>query len=150
MRENPTEVIAGGAVLAFALAFLFYMTQATGLTTRSDGYELVANFRSAEGISVGTDVRMAGVKVGTVTSLDLNLDTYRADMTISVRDGVLVPDDSSLAVASEGLLGGSFMEIVPGGSFDYFAEGAMFEDTQGAVSLITLLLRYVGGSGDPP
>ena len=145
MRESPAEVITGGAVLLLAAGFLAYMVQVSGAVERSAGYELVANFRSAEGISVGTDVRLAGVKVGSVTALDLNPETFRADLVITLRDGIVVPADSSLAVASEGLLGGSYMEIVPGGSFENLEPGGMFTDTQGAVSLLTLLLRYVGG-----
>ncbi|KAA9005642.1 outer membrane lipid asymmetry maintenance protein MlaD [Histidinibacterium aquaticum] len=145
MRENPLELAAGGAVLAFAVGFLVFMTQSTGVTARTDGYSLNGNFRSAEGINVGTDVKLAGVKVGSVTGMGLNDETYRAEVTITLRDGLLVPNDSSLAVSSEGLLGGNFMEIVPGGSFDYFQPGDTFMDTQGSVSLINLLLRYVGG-----
>ena len=148
MRENPIEVIVGAAVLLFAGGFLVYMLQVSGAGGRTDGYDLTANFSSAEGIAVGTDVRMAGVKVGSVTGLDLNSQTFRADMTITVKDGLEVPADSSLAVSSEGLLGGSFMEIIPGGSFDNLEPGALFQDTQGAVSLITLLLRYVGGGDE--
>ena len=147
MRENPLEVIVGAAVLLFAGAFLAYMLQVSGAGARTNGYDLTANFSSAEGISVGTDVRMAGVKVGTVTGLDLNPQTFRADMTITVMDDLQVPADSSLSVSSEGLLGGSFIEIIPGGALDNLAPGALFQDTQSAVSLITLLLRYVGGGG---
>ena len=88
---------------------------------------------------------MAGVSVGTVSGLDLNLETYRADATFSIDEGVAIPDDSSAVVASEGLLGGTFVELVPGGSFEMYTEGAVIQDTQGAVSLIQLLLKFVGG-----
>jgi len=148
MRENPTEVAAGGLVLAFAAGFLIYVTQVTGWTGGAQGYELSGSFPSVEGIDIGTDVRMAGVQVGTVTGMALNQETFRADLTVRVEDGVLVPEDSLLAVASEGLLGGNFMEIVPGGSYDYLSPGGSFTDTQGHVSLITLLLRYVGGGDE--
>lgn len=148
MRENPIEVIAGGVVLLCAAGALVYGLQATGASARGEGYPLTANFSSAEGITVGSDVRLAGIKVGRVDSLSLNPDTYRAEMVIAVQDGVLVPDDSSLAVSSEGLLGGNFMEIVPGGSFEYFEPGEAFTDVQSSVSLLTLLLRYVGGGNE--
>ncbi|QQA44046.1 outer membrane lipid asymmetry maintenance protein MlaD [Pelagovum pacificum] len=149
MRENTTEVVTGGVVLVLAVAFLFYMLQVAGVSGRTGGgYPLVATFSSAEGVSVGSDVRLAGVKVGTVTGLELNPETYLADMEIQVVNGIEVPDDSSLAVSSEGLLGGNFMEIIPGGSFEFFEPGGQFLDTQSSVSLITLLLRYVGGSGE--
>jgi len=148
MAENTTEVIVGGAVLALALGFVIYAAQATGLATGNQGYDLTASFRSADGISVGTDVRLAGVKVGSVTGLDLNADTYRADTVITLRNGILVPDDSAILVSSEGLLGGNFIEISPGGSPFYFDPGAEIEDTQGAVSLISLLLKFVAGDGE--
>ena len=143
MSENTAEVLTGGAVLAVALGFLVYTGQTTGFSARTDGYPLMASFRSADGVSVGTDVRLAGVKVGIVSDMELNPDTYRADTTITVLDGVLVPDDSTLQISSEGLLGGNYLEIVPGGSFDYLPEGGQIYDTQGAVSLITLLAKFV-------
>ena len=97
---------------------------------------------------MGTDVRLAGVPVGTVTALTLNPETYRAEVVVSVDPAIQVPDDSALAVASEGLLGGSFMEIVPGGSFDFLAEGAEFQSTQGSVSVVQLLTRFVSGGDE--
>ncbi|MCF2870280.1 outer membrane lipid asymmetry maintenance protein MlaD [Octadecabacter sp. G9-8] len=145
MRENTTEVVVGAAVLAAALGFLWYIASATGLSGGTAGLNLTANFRSAEGVTVGTDIRMAGVSVGTVSGLDLNLETYRADVTFAIDEGIAIPDDSAAVVASEGLLGGTFVELVPGGSFEMFADGALVQDTQGAVSLIQLLLKFVGG-----
>lgn len=145
MRENSTEVVVGGLVLAAAIGFLWYIATATGFGGGSTGIALNANFRSAEGVSVGTDIRLAGVSVGTVSGLELNLETYRAQATFTINDGVAIPDDSAAVVASEGLLGGTFVELVPGGSFEMFADGGLIEDTQGAVSLIQLLMKFVGG-----
>lgn len=149
MSHNKTEVLVGGAVLAAAIGFSVYAAQSTGFSSGGAGYDLHASFRSLEGVSVGTDVRLAGVKIGTVTGMELNTETYRADTTLSVRNEIEIPDDSSIVVASEGLLGGNFVEIVPGGSLFYFAPGDEILDTQGAVSLISLLLKFVsGGDGE--
>ncbi len=148
MAENLSEVIAGGAVLAAAIGFLAYAGQSTGFTAESSSYPLTASFRSVDGVTVGTHVRLAGVKVGTVTALSLNPQTYFADATISVRKDVLLPDDSTILVSSEGLLGGSFIELQPGGSLDNLSPGDEIEDTQGAVSVISLLMKFVGGSSD--
>lgn len=147
MSHNPTEVLVGGAVLAAAVAFAIYAGQATGLSGGGDGYPLHASFRSLEGVTVGTDVRLAGVKIGTVTEVELNPQTYRADTTFTVSEGIEIPDDSAIVVSSEGLLGGNFVEVMPGGSPFYFAPGDEIEDTQGAVSLISLLLKFVAGDG---
>ncbi|WP_170516969.1 outer membrane lipid asymmetry maintenance protein MlaD [Ruegeria atlantica] len=144
---NVTEVLVGGAVLACAVAFGVYASQSTGLSQGGEGYQLGASFRSLEGVGVGTDVRLAGVKIGTVTGVTLNADTYRADTTFTIRDGILVPDDSAIVISSEGLLGGNFVEVMPGGSPFYFEPGDQVEDTQGAVSLISLLVKFVAGDG---
>ncbi len=94
-------------------------------------------------------MRLAGVKVGTVTALSLNPATYFADARIEVQKEVQLPDDSTILISSEGLLGGSFVELQPGGSPDILAPGAEIEDTQGAVSVVTLLMKFAGGgSGD--
>ena len=148
MTHNTTEVLVGGAVLAAAIAFAVYAGQTTGLSGGGQGYQLAASFRSLEGVTVGTDVRLAGVKIGTVTDVELNPETYRADTMFSVSEGIEIPDDSAVVVSSEGLLGGNFVEIMPGGSMFYFDPGDEVEDTQGAVSLISLLLKFVSGSGD--
>lgn len=146
--HNTTEILVGGAVLAAAIAFGVYATQSTGFGGSSGDYELSASFRSLEGIAVGSDVRLAGVKIGTVTGVNLNPETYRADTQISVLDGIEIPDDSAIIISSEGLLGGNFVEIMPGGSPFYFSPGDEIEDTQGAVSLISLLVRFVAGGDD--
>ena len=148
MSQNITEVLVGGVVLAAAVGFAVFAGQAAGLSTGGDDYQLNASFRSIEGVGVGTDVRLAGVKIGTVTDVSLNPQTFRADTFFSVLQSVEIPDDSAVVVSSEGLLGGNFVEIMPGGSPFNFEPGDEIEDTQGAVSLITLLLKFVSGSGD--
>lgn len=148
MRENLTEVLTGTLVLLIAAGFLVFAAQRTGGGAAGADYQLTASFRSVEGIGVGTDVRLAGVKVGTVTGLTLNPSTFRADATITIADSIQVPDDSSLVIASEGLLGGSFVEIEPGGSPFNYEAGDQITDTQGSVSLITLLMKFVGGGSE--
>lgn len=148
MSHNTTEVLVGGVVLAAAIGFAIYAGQAAGLSQGAADYQLNASFRSLEGVGVGTDVRLAGVKIGTVTDVELNPQTYRADTRFSVEQGIDIPDDSAIIVSSEGLLGGNFVEIMPGGSPFAFEPGDEIEDTQGAVSLISLLLKFVSGSGE--
>ncbi len=144
MAANMREIIAGGIVIIAALAFAIYARQSTGLAVAGgNSYELRASFRSLNGISVGTDVRLAGVKIGAVTKIRLNSETYRADTTFSIGEGLKIPDDSAVVVASEGLLGGNFIEIIPGGSLFYLEPGDEIMDTQGAVSLISLLMKFV-------
>lgn len=145
MSENTTEVLVGGAVLAVAIGFLVYAGQATGLSGGQSEYPLAASFRSADGVEIGTDVRMAGVKVGRVTGIELDPATYRASTVFTVQEGIEVPDDSAVSVSSEGLLGGNYVEILPGGSPFYFEPGDEIEFTQGSVSLVSLLMKFVAG-----
>ena len=147
MASNITETAIGGVVLAAAAAFLFYASSIVGVGGPNDSYFLTASFRSAEGITVGTDVRLAGVKIGTVTGLKLNPETYRADVQFTIDKSVAVPDDSGVSVSSEGLLGGNFIEIIPGASAFNLDDGGEIEDTQGSVSLLTLLMKFVAGDG---
>ena len=149
MKEQWFEAGVGALVLALAIGFGLYATQLSGLWTQSDSsYDLTASFRSLEGVGVGTDVRLAGVKVGSVSNVILNAETYRADTIVRINGDTQIPDDSAIVISSEGLLGGNFVEIVPGGSPFYFAAGDEITDTQGAVSLISLLLKFVSGGDE--
>jgi phospholipid/cholesterol/gamma-HCH transport system substrate-binding protein len=149
MAENTTEVLAGAAVLAVAIGFLVYAGQSTGFGGNRDSYPLVASFRSVDGISVGTDVRLAGVKVGSITALDLNPQTFFADAEVQIAKGIALPTDSAILISSEGLLGGNYVELIPGGAEEVLVPGDEIEDTQGSVSLVSLLMKFVGSmAGD--
>ena len=149
MSENRAEILAGAAVLAAAIGFLVYATGGQGLSAQAGTYPLKASFRSVDGITPGSDVRLAGVKVGSITSLTLNPETFFADATVAIDTKIQLPTDTAILISSEGLLGGNFVELVPGGMPDVLAPGDEIEDTQGSVSLISLLMKFVssGGSG---
>ncbi|MCH2066304.1 outer membrane lipid asymmetry maintenance protein MlaD [Shimia sp.] len=148
MSAVRTETFVGAAVVALAAGFMLYSAQFASVGQSGGGYGLNASFRSIEGVSVGTDVRLAGVKIGTVTDIQLDPQTFRALTTFSVLDGIALPDDSAVVISSEGLLGGNFVEILPGGSPFNFEAGDEIEDTQSSVSLISLLLKFVSGGDD--
>lgn len=146
MSEKNLEIITGTIVLIVAAGFLVFIIKVGGFSADNENYNLNTSFRSAEGIDTGTEVRMAGVKIGTVKSLSLNAETLQADVKLKIEKSILIPNDSSAVISSEGLLGGSFLEIVPGGSFDNYAAGEIIEDTQSSISLINLLLKMFGAS----
>jgi len=147
MKENVAEACIGGLVVLVAAAFLVFMGQSSGFSGNSGQYDLVAKFRSAEGVVVGSDVRMAGVKIGSVTDISLDPQTYLATTKFTVADNVKVPDDSEAGIATEGLLGGAFVELSPGGSEFMLASGDEVLNTQSAVSLLQLLMQFASGSG---
>lgn len=151
MRRNVIETIMGGAVLIVAAAFLVFVFTSTGLTT-GGGYTVQARFDNAAGLSPGTDVRMSGVKVGTVVSQRLNSETYFAEVTLSIDDHVRLPRDTSARILPDGLLGGNYVTLEPGGEDDMIEAGGSIQYTQGAVNLVDLVSRYMfsGNQGGQP
>ncbi|MBU3029336.1 outer membrane lipid asymmetry maintenance protein MlaD [Paracoccus marinaquae] len=139
--EHRAELIAGGMVLAVAAGFLIWATG--GDLPGRGGYELTASFPDVDGVEIGTEVRLAGVKVGRVTGVGLNPQTYMADATLSIPDDVVLPADSAAIIQSDGLLGGAYIQIQPGGSLENLAPGDEIEEVQGAVSLIQLMMKFV-------
>ncbi|AQS47682.1 MULTISPECIES: outer membrane lipid asymmetry maintenance protein MlaD [Thioclava] len=149
MSENRTEIITGAIVLVVALGFLLWAGRGMGIGADGGSYPLHASFRSIGGVVPGTDVRLAGVKVGTVTDVALNPKTFFADTTISVKKGVALPEDTVIAVTQDGLLGANYIELIPGGAIDDLKPGDEILDTQSAVSMLNLMLKFAGGgSGD--
>lgn len=147
MQNGFVETLIGAAVVVVAVVFFYYGWNKTGSGAVS-GYEVGAKFDRVDGITVGTDVRMSGIKIGTVTGQELDPKTYRAFLHMSIKNDVKLPEDSSVKVASEGFLGGAFLSISPGGSDAFMKPGAEFETTQGSIDLVGLLMQsmFSGGS----
>jgi phospholipid/cholesterol/gamma-HCH transport system substrate-binding protein len=137
---NMTETLVGAAVLAVAAGFLVYAANVSAKSSSfSGGYSVSAEFENATGVAVGTDVRLAGIKVGTVTGQSLNPENYQARIDMMLDSKVSLADDTSAKISSEGLLGGSFIAIEPGGSETKLASGGVIINTQSAVDLWTLI-----------
>jgi phospholipid/cholesterol/gamma-HCH transport system substrate-binding protein len=141
-RRSIAEVLTGAVVLLVAAGFLAYAVAHSGRSS-SSGYPLYARFDHIDGLSVGADVRMAGVKVGSVTDTKLDPKTYLAVVTLTVRDDIKVPKDSSAEITSESLLGGKFLALVPGGDEAMLTAGQAITITQGSVSLEQLLGKFI-------
>lgn len=142
-RRNLAEVVTGAVVLVVAAGFLAYAVVHSGQVSVGKGYPLYARFNSISGLSVGSDVRLSGVKIGTVDSASIDPKTYLAVVRMTIRDGVELPTDSSVEVASESLLGGEYLSVQPGGSDTMLKPDQMITITQGAVSLQDLLGRFI-------
>ncbi len=134
------ETIVGAAVIALALGFFFYASKTAGVgATSAGGYKVIAEFDNAEGINVGTDVRLAGIKIGTVTGQNLNPENFMARLELTLDPKVSLSDDTAAKVTSEGLLGAKFIAMEPGGSETKLAEGSVMTLTQGAVDIWSLI-----------
>lgn len=147
MANSAAETIVGAVVLAVAGGFFVYAAQQADVNV-GGAYELSAKFRKAEGVNVGADVRISGVKVGTITGMRLDPESYQAEITMAIRDDIAVPEDSAAVIASEGLLGGSHVSIQPGGAEFMLEEGDEFGFTQGSVNLLDLVGRFISGSNE--
>ena len=148
MQNNTVETLIGAIVVAVAAGFLFFAYTSTGAGSVS-GYSIAARFSSADGISSGTDVRLHGIKIGTVSDLTLDPKTFMAIARLSVRNDVQIPDDSAVKITSSGLLGSSYVAIQPGGSDKNVKPGGELTNTQGSVDLMGLIGRAVMGGGSP-
>jgi phospholipid/cholesterol/gamma-HCH transport system substrate-binding protein len=146
-QRNITELVAGAVVLLVAAGFLGYAVAHTGRGHIS-GYTLNARFQRIDGLGIGADVRLAGVKVGTVNSASIDPKTYQAVVSFSVEPQLKLPRDSSAEITSDGLLGGKFLSLAPGGDEKMLADGGTVTITQSAISLEQLLGKFIFNVSD--
>jgi phospholipid/cholesterol/gamma-HCH transport system substrate-binding protein len=138
------EVAAGAVVLAVAALFLVFAVTNSGRGGISGpATTLTARFDRIDGLAPGADVRIAGVKVGSVVDQRIDPQTFLAVLTLRIDGNLRIPTDSSAEIASEGLLGGRFVSIVPGGAEGIIENGGTITITQSAISLESLLGRFI-------
>lgn len=148
MTEHLVETLVGAVVVAVAIIFLTFAYGQTEQTS-GDSYTLSAKVMNASGISVGTDVRIAGIKVGTVIATELDETSYRAVLYFTVETGIELPEDSSMKVAIEGILGGNFIALSPGGDYEnLLADGGEIIHAQGSIDIVGLIQRFAFSGGD--
>jgi len=151
-QNNIAETLIGAGVVAVALVFAALAYYRTGSGSLS-GYEINAKLPKADGLAVGTDVRLAGIKVGTVSDLTLDPKTYLVTVHMNIRDDIKLPVDSSVLVTQAGFLGGQYLSITPGGDDKMMVAGSYFENAQGSIDVMGLVGRFATGgstSNQPP
>ena len=141
-RHGVAEVATGACVLLVAGGFLAYAVAHSGRATGS-GYTLHAQFDHIDGLSTGADVRMAGVKVGTVTAERIDPKTFLAEVSLTVQDDLRLPKDTAAVITSESLLGGKYISLSPGGDDTDLKPGQTITITQSSVSLEELLGKFI-------
>ncbi len=144
-KDHVAEALAGLAVVVVAVLFLLFAWDRAGSGT--DRYSLTARFPNAAGVNVGTDVRVSGMKVGSVTGQSLDPASFQAVLTLAVDRKVQLPADTSAAITSESLLGGSFIALIPGGDPEPLRPGDEITDTQGSTDLMGLIGSFINRSG---
>lgn len=147
MSHRFPEFLTGLAVIAVAAAFLVYAMLGAG-EINTGGYPLRAQFSSVGGLTVGADVKIAGVVIGHVASEQLDPITYAAIVGLAINKDIKVPQDSSASVTSDGLLGGSYVAVSPGGSDTMLSPGQTFSVTQSAINIQDLLGKFIFSMGN--
>jgi phospholipid/cholesterol/gamma-HCH transport system substrate-binding protein len=148
-RHSVVEVLTGAIVLIVAAAFLGYALAHSGRSSGS-GYDLSAKFDHIDGLGVGSDVRVAGVKVGTVTAEEIDPKSFEAVVDFTVRDDIKLPKDSAAIITSESLLGGKYVSLQPGSDDVTLQPGQRITITQGSVSIEELLGKFIFSMTNAP
>lgn len=147
MNRNVVETIVGALVLLVAGVFVFYAFSKSD-HSGPDGYEITARFGRIDGLKRGSDVTMSGVKIGTVTAIDLDRKTYQAVVHLAVSSNVPIPTDTNAKIVSESLLGGMVVVLDPGGDKTMIKSGGEIANTQDAISFTELLAKFMfSGTG---
>ena len=144
MQNSLIETLIGAVVIAVAAVFLVFAFRVANTGTVA-GYELAARFDRVDGLDIGSDVRMGGIKIGSVVRQSLDPQTYRAVVTFTVQPDIKIPADTSATIESESLLGGRYLALVPGGDDRMLKPGEEVRYTQASVSLEQLLGKFLGG-----
>lgn len=148
LKEHLVEALIGVVVVALAAWFFVFAYNRTGGGMQRDGYHVTALFTNAAGVGLGTDVRVAGMNIGRVTASTLDPETWQAKLTLTLDRGVKLPADSSAAITSEGIMGGSYIALLPGGDPAPLKDGDQIIDTQSSVDLMGMIGQYINQTGD--
>ena len=142
MRRGSLETIVGAIVIVIAVLFAMFAYNVTDYGKKT-GYLLFAEFNHVGSIKTGSDVKVGGISVGKVTDLSLNPETFKARISLDIDSKYNFPLDTAVTIGSEGLLGGSFVEIVPGGMNENLEPNDEIEFTQDAVDMLQLLGKFM-------
>ena len=149
MQRNMLETVMGAIVLLTAVAFVSLAYEAANIR-KNDGYELEAEFGATGGLSVGDYVRISGIKVGRISRQELDPVPYAARIVMSLDERIRIPADSSARITAASLLGGNYLELIPGADEDMMQPGEVIYDTRDPVSLTDLLGKAVFSAANDP
>ena len=145
MKSDIFEFIVGLGVIIIAGWFILSVVSKSGkLSNISETTNYIASFNDVSGISVGSNIKLAGVTVGKVLELKLDEINYTAEMVLGINRKIKIPNDSEIIITSEGLLGGNYVSISPGGSDIFLKANEKFSFTQSSLSLNNLIQKFFG------
>ena len=145
MKNNLFEAIVGTFVLGCAIYFFFFSFSKSGMST-STTYQLSAKFDNIDGISSGSDVKISGVKIDSVSGEVIDPKTYQAIIKLDINQNIALPKDSSAKILSSGLLGGKYVGLEIGADEEMLKNGEQIQFTQSGVNFEELLGKFIFGS----
>ena len=145
MKSDIFEFIVGLGVIIIAGWFILSVVlKSDKLTNIGETTNYIASFNDVSGISVGSDIKLAGVTIGKVLELKLDEINYTAEIILGINKEIKIPNDSEVIITSEGLLGGNYVSISPGGSDIFLNANENFSFTQSSLSLNSLIQKFFG------
>ena len=142
MRYSLIEILMGAIVLTIAIGFLSLGMQSIN-SNQKVGYDISLIFGSSAGLKNGDNVKISGINVGKIINLDLDLDDYNAKVAIKLNQNIKIPNDSSAKITSTSLLGGNFIDIIPGVSDTYMKPNEIIYNTSDPVSFTDMLGKVI-------
>ena len=143
MKQGAIETIIGLLIIALAASFFFYVYKISGSSKTIDAYSVSANFENIEGLTMGSDVKLSGIKIGYVEDVTLEKDTFFAKITLRIDRAVEIPKDSRVIVSTSGLIGNKYIRINPGASDIMLNEGDKFVYTQSSLNVEDLIAKLM-------
>ncbi len=143
MKRNIIETVLGAVVLFVAAFFLVYSSTAANIGTGTGGYKVGVEFSEIGGLKSGADVRISGVKIGSVAAVDLDPTKYLAEVTLLIDQDIKLPIDTAARISSESLLGGTYLALDPGAEEEMIADGGRVRYAQDATNLEQLLGKFI-------
>ena len=145
MKSDIFEFVVGLGVIIIASWFILsVVSKSEKLSNVGETTKYLASFNDVSGISVGSNIKLAGVTVGKVLELKLDEINYTAEMVLGINRKIKIPNDSEIIITSEGLLGGNYVSISPGGSDISLKANEKFSFTQSSLSLNNLIQKFFG------
>jgi phospholipid/cholesterol/gamma-HCH transport system substrate-binding protein len=145
MSRNAVETVMGAVVLVVAAVFLFFAYTTSQVRAVGGGYPVTASFTRVEGLRDGGDVRISGIRVGSIVSQNLDPQSYEAIVKMEIDASIKLPTDSVATIASSGLLGDKYLSIVPGAEDEFIKPGGKIEHTTPPISLESLIGQFIYG-----
>jgi len=145
--HNFFDFLVGTIVLGVAITF-FTISFKSSKISSDNGYKILAKFDNADGINIGSDIKISGVKIGTISEQNLDAESFQAVLKFNIYNHIKIPTDSSAKIVSEGLLGSKYIAITPGGGDEFMKEGQEINFTQSSINFEELLGKFIFNGKD--